>query len=573
MAIKIFCCYAHEDEELLNKLKVQLRPLERESLIELWHDRDISAGTEWEHEIDAHLAAADIILLLVSPDFMNSNYCYGIEMKQAIDRHNAGEARVIPILLRPTDWQGAPFDKLQALPTNAEPITCWRNRDNAFLDVEQGIRKDIQQMTPKSEVPVPLERATEPVPVSKPIALPDFLQHSRKKGLRQHKRRGVRIVLIALLMVVVVSSGLVALFVSRGGSPTVNMVGHAFFTSSGAAPGANNMGINDRFQVNLSNVPLPQAGNSYYAWLLPDLNQEASPRALGTLMVTNGVASLPSPYVDPQHDNLLSYFSRFLVTEEPKSPVPLNPSLDKGTWRYDAEIPQNPPAKDCVAVINQLNDLCHLRHLLSGDPKLAQVNLPGGLNYWFLHNVKEIQKWAGEIVDRNDPVGIRHKLVDILSLLDGMHCIAQDLLPAAPGRENTPDDGTLRKVAAIPLLDCSLTPNVTGYLSHIHHHLTAMVLSPGVLQEQVTLAKDISTEFNTINAWLRQVQQDARQLVAMDDPHLVLAEGKRLRSEMETLVGAVLNGSIDPNTGTAENGVARIAAQIQQLAIMDVTRY
>ena len=69
---------------------------------------------------------------------------------------------------------------LEALPTNAEPITCWRNRDNAFLDVEQGIRKDIQQMTPKSEVPVPLERATEPVPVSKPIALPDFLQHSRK---------------------------------------------------------------------------------------------------------------------------------------------------------------------------------------------------------------------------------------------------------------------------------------------------------------------------------------------------------------------------------------------------------
>ena len=213
-------------------------------------------------------------------------------------------------------------------------------------------------------------------------------------------------------------------------------------------------------------------------------------------MVTNGVASLPSPYVDPQHDNLLIYFSRFLVTEEPKSPVPLNPSLDKGTWRYYAEIPQNPPVKDCVAVINQLNDLCHLRHLLSGDPELAQVNLSGGLNYWFLNNVKEIQKWAGEIVDRNDPVGIRHKVVDILYMLDGMTCIAQDLLHAAPGGENTPDDGTLTKVATIPLLDCSLTPNATGYLAHIHNHLNALVLSPGVLQEQVTLADDISTEFN-----------------------------------------------------------------------------
>ncbi len=89
---------------------------------------------------------------------------------------------------------------------------------------------------------------------------------------------------------------------------------------------------------------------------------------------------------------------------------------------------------------------------------------------------------------------------------------------------------------------------------------------------QVTQADDISTEFNTINAWLRQVQQDARQLVAMDDPHLVLAEGKRLRSEMDTLAREVLNGSIDPNTGTAEKGVASIADQIQQLVTMDVTR-
>jgi hypothetical protein len=224
-------------------------------------------------------------------------------------------------------------------------------------------------------------------------------------------------------------------------------------------------------------------------------------------------------------------------------------------------------------VINQLNDLCHLRHLLSGDPELAQVNLPGGLNYWFLNNVKEVQKWSGEIVDRNDPVGIRHKVIDILYMLDGRNCIAQDLLHAAPGRENTPDDGTLTKVAAIPLLDCSLTPNATGYLAHIHNHLNAMVLSPGVLKAQVTQADDISTEFNTINTWLRQVQQDARQLVAMDDPHLVLPEGKRLRSEMDTLAREVLNGSIDPNTGTAERGVASIADQIQQLVTMDVTRY
>ena len=117
MAIKIFCSYAHEDEALLNKLKAQLRPLERKGLIKLWHDRDISAGTEWEHEIDAHLDTANIILLLVSPDFMNSNYCYSIEMKRALERHEREKACVvIPIILRPIDLQGVPFEKLQALP-------------------------------------------------------------------------------------------------------------------------------------------------------------------------------------------------------------------------------------------------------------------------------------------------------------------------------------------------------------------------------------------------------------------------------------------------------------------------
>ena len=100
-----------------------------------------------------------------------------------------------------------------------------------------------------------------------------------------------------------------------------------------------------------------------------------------------------------------------------------------------------------------------------------------------------------------------------------------------------------------------------------------MVLSPGVLEEQVTLAADISKELNTIDAWLKLVQRDVRQLITLDDPHLVLSEGNRLRGEMDTLARMVLNGGIDPNTGKAEKGVVSITNQIQQLATMDVTRY
>src|SRR5713101_4023783 len=104
MSLKIFFCYAREDEALLNKLKTQLRPLQRQGLIEIWHDRDISAGAEWEREIDKHLNTAQIILLLVSPDFMNSDYCYSIEMKRALERHEQGTAKVIPIILSYVHW-------------------------------------------------------------------------------------------------------------------------------------------------------------------------------------------------------------------------------------------------------------------------------------------------------------------------------------------------------------------------------------------------------------------------------------------------------------------------------------
>src|ERR1700738_4245190 len=103
--IKIFFCYAREDEGLLNKLKAHLNPLNVQGLIDVWHDRDISAGTEWESEIHRHLNEAEIILLLVSPQFIASDYCFGIEMKRAIALHELGRTQIIPIILRPVDWK------------------------------------------------------------------------------------------------------------------------------------------------------------------------------------------------------------------------------------------------------------------------------------------------------------------------------------------------------------------------------------------------------------------------------------------------------------------------------------
>ena len=145
--VEVFCCYAREDQSLLKELKKQLMAFQREGLITLWADTDINAGAEWEKEIHLHLNTAHIILLLVSSDFMASEYCYSIEMRRAIERHDRREAQVIPIILRPVNWQDAPFAQLQALPQDAAPILSsrWAYLDEGFADAAKGIRKAVAE--------------------------------------------------------------------------------------------------------------------------------------------------------------------------------------------------------------------------------------------------------------------------------------------------------------------------------------------------------------------------------------------------------------------------------------------
>lgn len=145
-AYKVFFSYSHQDEGLRNELEIHLAMLRRQGLISGWHDRCIGPGREWEKEIDVHLREADVILLLVSAYFINSEYCYEKEMALAIKRHEAREAQVIPIILRPCDWAGAPFSKLQVLPLGARPVTEWPNTDNAFLSVTRGIRSVVESL-------------------------------------------------------------------------------------------------------------------------------------------------------------------------------------------------------------------------------------------------------------------------------------------------------------------------------------------------------------------------------------------------------------------------------------------
>jgi tetratricopeptide (TPR) repeat protein len=144
--IKLFYCYAHEDKPIRDELEKHLSWLRRRYQLTNWHDREILPGEEWEQAIDMHLDTANLILLLISSDFMNSDYCYGKEMRRALERHRAGTCRVIPILLRPTYWEDAPFSSLQLLPTDARPITRWPDRDEAFQNVVSEISRTIKDL-------------------------------------------------------------------------------------------------------------------------------------------------------------------------------------------------------------------------------------------------------------------------------------------------------------------------------------------------------------------------------------------------------------------------------------------
>ncbi|BAZ67491.1 hypothetical protein NIES4106_22460 [Fischerella sp. NIES-4106] len=146
-AIEVFFSYAQEDEKAREQLEKHLSLLKRQGIIRGWHNHKIEAGKEWNHEINTHLNTAQIILLLVSANFINSDYCWDVEVQRAMEKHEANEARVIPIIIDYVDWKGAPFSRLQPLPKSGKPVTKWGNRNEAFENIAKGIRLVAEELT------------------------------------------------------------------------------------------------------------------------------------------------------------------------------------------------------------------------------------------------------------------------------------------------------------------------------------------------------------------------------------------------------------------------------------------
>ncbi len=197
--ITVFFSYSHKDEELRDKLATHLKLMERTKVIDAWHDRAIPTGSEWDKAIKTELLQADIILLLISADFLASNYIWDVEVKTAMERHEAGDAVVIPIVLRDCDWFDAPFGKLQGLPKDAKPVTSHTNMDEAFTFIARKIKrtakdiragKDIEQEVENTPNTAP-DKADIPAVSPSPLT-PESNQQLELEGLKNIEKKLIK---------------------------------------------------------------------------------------------------------------------------------------------------------------------------------------------------------------------------------------------------------------------------------------------------------------------------------------------------------------------------------------------
>lgn len=417
--------------------------------------------------------------------------------------------------------------------------------------------------SPAVSTPVPATARSAPPAGSPPAPTP-----APPVPPAPRNRQGVRAVLIALVVVVLLGSGLGAfLLASRhptntpASTPTTTGVaptsyGQVYFFSSNQVNDTTNQGINDEFQVNLHTIPDPPSGKTYYAWLSPDVSAGDSGVyvLLGALTVNNGTISFTYKG-DGQHTNLLAITSGFLITEETSGVSPISPTPDHTAWKYFARLPQTPAAGQ------KYNLLDHLRHLLSNDPELMSFQLYGGLNIWAYRNTLKINGYAQNMQNNwhsQNVSDLRHRLIETLDLLDGAQYVANDV-PAGTSVQ--------APSAQVGLLTYSVGQATPAYLEHIATHLEGVLNSPGSTVYQRRLATQIDTTLSNVRALLQKVRGDAIQLLHMSDSQLLQQSSLSTINDLSTNVTLAFKG------GNGNKGVSQMYVDVQRLATYDVTAY
>ena len=402
-------------------------------------------------------------------------------------------------------------------------------------------------------------------------ALPGERQRARPR------RRRLFLALLILLAFLLVSAGGITVwlgashrlpFVSVQGheqnapATTLPIVGHLYFASSGQVSPQSSVGIADEAQLDLSGLPPPSAGKSYYAWLITG-SVEGQPILLGRLTLAQGEGHLF--YMgDAQHTNLLSVVNRLLITEEPTAAVAPNvPDPDRSTWKFAAAFSQAPNPRETPPY----SLLDHLHHLLSGDPVLDQIGLPGGLDTWLFRDTQKILEWAGSARDAwgRDPGLIHRQLVRIVEYLDGWRYALQGELP--PGTPLLVDQ-TISLEALRELNIADQQP--PGLLEHVGLHLTGIAEAPASSAQQQRLAGQLDAALTNVRGWLERAHAEALQLAALSAVSLNQPGTRAVLDDLAAQAQHAFSGQEDPATNTLQDGVTQIHYLMPQLAAMSI---
>jgi hypothetical protein len=183
MTWRVFYSYSHDDAVLRNRLATHLAPLKHKKQITEWHDREIAPGADWNAEISAQLESADLVVLLLSADFLASDYCFGVEVDRALARLKAGEVRVAPIIVKPCYWEESVFSELQILPRDAKPVSSYASQDEAWKE----ITKEIDQLT-EGPAPRAATSASTAAAAPAPDSGPDVIREQVRQYARLYER-------------------------------------------------------------------------------------------------------------------------------------------------------------------------------------------------------------------------------------------------------------------------------------------------------------------------------------------------------------------------------------------------
>jgi eukaryotic-like serine/threonine-protein kinase len=419
---------------------------------------------------------------------------------------------------------------------------------------------------------------------SSPVVSPPPTPPAPPSNSQKMQWKGWYSAVIVLVIVALLGSSLGAFLILRNktNQPAVIPGGQAFFLSSGQLDPGSAQGIADQLQIQLQNISDPQAGKSYYAWLLADRHphveqpalepppQFTLPLLLGKLTVSHGSVSF-FYNGDAQHDNLFSISSRLLITEEDTNGTPRGPAADRSTWRYYAEIPQTPYGS------NQLSALDHIRHLFYKETKVGVLGLPGGLDIWLYRNTEKLMEWAISARDDyhaqvSDPTIIHNLFISMLDYLDGAPNVHIDVPAGTP----IAADPVVSRVALLSVVPAQqqltdVANNPPGYIDHVPLHLNAVLRAPDATPQMRALATEIVQALNNAGRWLVQTRMLAKQLVNMNADQLAQPTTLTMLDNLLTDTTYAYIGQLNPNTNQVIPGVLQVHYDIQKLATLNIT--